>query len=86
MCERETTWQYDRNIGHSCCCECGGHYGSDPDSFFTTVFKQKIKAEKELNKIKNNYVKLLELFLEHEENFSKAFRKEIKKLYKPKKE
>jgi hypothetical protein len=25
-CEIETTFKYDRNIGHSCCVECGGRF------------------------------------------------------------
>ena len=83
VCEKETTWSYDRAIGHSRCCMCGGQYGSDPDSYFTTVFKQKCKAEKEVRTIEKNYIKLLEIFLKNEEQFSKKLRKEIKEMYNP---
>lgn len=25
-CNKETTWQYNKNIGHSICQKCGNHY------------------------------------------------------------
>ena len=82
-CERITLWAYNRNVGHSQCCTCGGQYGTDPDSYFTTVYKQKAKAEKRLNKVEHNYVKLLELFLKEEHSFSKRIRRKVRSLYDP---
>jgi len=92
MCEKETLWAYNRNIGHSSCNECGGHYGTDPNSYFTTVFKQKIKAdqevrrlEKEKIKIRENYIKMFEIIFENKDLFSKEDQEKIKRLYKIKK-
>jgi hypothetical protein len=81
-CEKETLFEYSRNIGHSQCTKCGGHYGADPDSYFTTVFKEKCKLERELDKIKTNYIKLLELFISNKLNFPKNIRNKIEGLYK----
>ena len=82
-CEKETKWAYNRNVTHSQCCQCGGGYGTDPDSYFTTVFKQKMKAEKELYKVQKNYIKLLELFMAEEQQFSKKFKNQVRGLYNP---
>jgi len=83
MCEKVTTWQLNKNVGHSQCCICGGQYGTDPDSYFTTVFKQKAQAERELKKVKNNYIKLLELFLKEDRNLTRKIKLKVKKLYNP---
>ena len=82
-CERVTKWSYNRNISHSQCCKCGGQYGTDPDSYFTTVYKQKSKAEHKLCKVQKNYITLLEMFLSEEEQFSKKFKKKVRRLYNP---
>lgn len=29
-CKRVRTFKYNRNIGHSCCMCCGGHYSVNP--------------------------------------------------------
>jgi len=83
VCEKNTVWSYNKIIGHSECCQCGNRYGSDPDSYFTTVLRDKIKLEKELKKVKDNYINLLTLFISDEEQFSKKFKRKIKGLYNP---
>lgn len=46
-CEKEVTFKYERNIGHSCCVECGGQYSK--------LMPRKCKICKNILERKNKY-------------------------------
>ncbi len=65
-CKDEITFKYNRNIGHSCCIECGWHYipTLDPTGMyakevelFEATKKNKIPTEKE--KTRNSQMQIL---------------------------
>lgn len=48
-CKNEMTFKYNRNIGHSCCIECGWHYipTLDPTGMYTKEVEAFLKAKEE---------------------------------------
>jgi len=49
FCKNETTFKYNRNIGHSCCKECGWHYipTLDPTGQYAKEKETFFKAQEE---------------------------------------
>jgi hypothetical protein len=49
FCKNETTFKYNRNIGHSCCKECGWHYipTLDPNGLYEKEIQEFLKAREE---------------------------------------
>jgi hypothetical protein len=49
FCKAETTFRYNRNIGHSCCVECSWHYipTLDPKGIYAAEVESFLRAKEE---------------------------------------